>query len=160
MEEIWKDIPGFEGRYQASNLGNIRSLNYARTGKIKNMTLLKATNGYLFFNYNTKHISVSRSVAKTFPEICGEWFEGCCVDHINTIRTDNRAENLRVCTMKENQNNPLTKKHLKKYSTEEERIKAKKESKKKDNQRYRLEHKEYFRNYLRQYYLDHKKTTK
>lgn len=34
-------------------------------------------------------------------------------DHINTIRTDNRVENLRVCSCKENNNNPLT---LKKYS--------------------------------------------
>lgn len=37
--------------------------------------------------------------------------EGYQIDHINTIRTDNRLENLRVVTCKENHNNPLTKKH-------------------------------------------------
>ncbi len=55
---------------------------------------------------------VSRLIAITFPEICGSWFEGAEVDHINTIRTDDRAENLRVCTHADNQRNPLTRKHI------------------------------------------------
>lgn len=37
--EVWKDIPGFEN-YQISNYGNVKSLNYGRTGKPK---LLKPT---------------------------------------------------------------------------------------------------------------------
>lgn len=37
--EVWKDIPGFEN-YQISNYGNVKSLNYGRTGKTK---LLKPT---------------------------------------------------------------------------------------------------------------------
>lgn len=32
MEEIWKDIKGYEGKYQISNLGNVKSLNYANRG--------------------------------------------------------------------------------------------------------------------------------
>ena len=51
------------------------------------------------------------TVAKLFPEICGEWYEGCEVDHINTDRSDNRAENLRCVSAKENMNNPLTIEH-------------------------------------------------
>lgn len=39
--EIWKDIPGLEDLYQASNLGNIRSLNYNKTGKIRNIKKCK-----------------------------------------------------------------------------------------------------------------------
>ena len=35
MKEVWKDIQGFEGKYQVSNLGNVRSLNYRGTGIIK-----------------------------------------------------------------------------------------------------------------------------
>lgn len=35
MEEIWRDIDGYEGLYKVSNLGNIKSLNYRRTGKEK-----------------------------------------------------------------------------------------------------------------------------
>ena len=53
------------------------------------------------------------TIAKLFPEICGVWYEGCQVDHIDTNRFNNSAENLRVCTPKENMNNPLTKEHCK-----------------------------------------------
>ena len=53
-------------------------------------------------------ISVHRLVYETFV---GEIPQGYQIDHINTIRDDNRLENLRCVTGKENQNNPLTRKH-------------------------------------------------
>ena len=37
MEEIWKDIPKYEGMYQVSNFGNVKSLNYGRSGKEKKL---------------------------------------------------------------------------------------------------------------------------
>ena len=40
MEE-WKDIPAYQGKYQVSNLGNVKSLNYNRTGKEKNIETSK-----------------------------------------------------------------------------------------------------------------------
>ena len=40
-------------------------------------------------------------VAKAFPEVCGEWFEGCVVHHINHNSLDNRAINLKVCSRQE-----------------------------------------------------------
>ena len=46
MEEIWKDVPGFEGLYQASTEGNIRSLNYnGQKGVVKNLTPVRCGAG-------------------------------------------------------------------------------------------------------------------
>ena len=89
MEEIWKDIPGYENYYQASNLGRIRSkdrliivndyqnahayckgFSYVRPGKV--LKARKNMCGYLMVpicvNKKTKSISVHRLVAKTFIE--------------------------------------------------------------------------------------------
>lgn len=54
------------------------------------------------------HRKVHRLVAQVFPEICGEWFEGCEIDHINGDTGDNRAVNLRVTDKSGNMRNPLT----------------------------------------------------
>lgn len=66
-------------------------------------------NGYLeyifFHNGEHKFISVHRLVAETFiPNPDGK----PCIDHINTVKTDNRVQNLRWCTQQENILNPLT----------------------------------------------------
>lgn len=58
-----------------------------------------------------RSIKVSHLVAQAFPEICGEWFDGCDVDHIDTNRLNNNATNLRVTDRKGNMENPLTRKH-------------------------------------------------
>ena len=67
--EIWKDIDGYEGLYQVSNLGRIKSLNYKRTGRTKLLKLVKS-NGYLdiilYNNGKYKHYLVHRLVAKAF----------------------------------------------------------------------------------------------
>lgn len=57
-------------------------------------------------------VKVSHLVARAFPEICGEWFEGCEVDHIDTNRLNNNAYNLRVTDRKGNMANPITRKHI------------------------------------------------
>ena len=52
-------------------------------------------------------------IALTFPElVAGEWFPGAVIDHIDTDRLNNDPGNLRWCTPKENNNNPLTRLHL------------------------------------------------
>lgn len=66
--------------------------------------------GYEFICYSVKSIVlVHRLVYEAFN---GQIPEGMEIDHINTIKTDNRPENLRCVTKKENMNNPLTKKHF------------------------------------------------
>lgn len=149
--DLFKDILGCEGKYKASVDGTIISTYH---NKIKIMKQYVGTNGYMYFrcylNGKARHMSVARAVASAFPEICGEWFEGCTVDHIDTNRHNNIATNLRVVTLYENQNNPLTKENRKKYKTDEEREAARKASRRSDY----LKHKDYYNNYIKQYLKD------
>ena len=107
MKEIWKDVIGYEGLYQVSNLGMVK--NYKTNKILKNV---KTIYGYLVVtlhnNRKQKVFKVHRLVARAFYEICGTWFEGCQIDHIDGDKTNNKATNLRVCTSKENINNPNT----------------------------------------------------
>lgn len=104
MSEIWKDIKGYEGLYQASNLGRIKSLrNYHQTGRI--LKTFKRPNGYLIVTLcnrgkqTTK--SVHRLVAETFIEKESNKDQ---VNHKNGNKEDNRVDNLEWCTCKENIN--------------------------------------------------------
>ena len=123
-EEIWKDIEGYEGLYQISNLGRVKSLKHiiVRNNGVKQTfqekilkTPLCKKTGYpmvcLWFMGKEKRYSVHRLIAQAFipnPENKPE------INHINTIRNDNRIENLEWVTRTENMNNPLTKKNLSK----------------------------------------------
>lgn len=108
--EIWKTviIDGVEHpRYQVSNFGRVKCLDWYRTGKPR-MCRLSNCKGYLKVAIDSVSKKVHRIVAETFipnPECKRE------VDHINTIRSDNRVENLMWATRKENRNNPLSVKH-------------------------------------------------
>ena len=117
--EIWKDIKGYEGYYQVSNLGRIRSLDRWGKGikkfyKGKIISQSKHPTGYMMVSLckdaSARTFKVHRLIAEAFipnPE------NKPCIDHINTIRDDNRIENLRWCTHKENVNNPKTQIHMK-----------------------------------------------
>jgi hypothetical protein len=113
--EIWKDIKGYEGFYQVSNMGRIKSLSYGYTKKPKIMKQFKSPNDYLkvslYKGKPNKNVRVHRLVAETFiknPE------NKRTVDHINTIRTDNRVCNLKWATSSEQlNNNPITREKIK-----------------------------------------------
>lgn len=122
-QEVWKPIDGFEGLYEVSNLGRVKSLDrYVDNGhgstRLAKGRILKpqlVMGGYLQVvlckDGKQTIFKVHRLVAKAFQDICGQFIEELDVDHINTIRTDNRAINLRWCTRKENCNNQLSRKH-------------------------------------------------
>ena len=80
-----------------------------RKDKLMQCKIFKSSNGYLLVG--TK-LGISRVHRVIWETMVGEIPNGMFIDHINTIRTDNRLENLRVVTRKENSNNPLTKKHV------------------------------------------------
>ena len=104
IQETWKDIPGYEGLYQASNLGRIRSF------KRNNIRILKPGknrdgSGYyivkLYLNSVRKNVSVHRLLWTAFN---GPIPEGLQINHLNENKADNRLENLSLCTPKENTN--------------------------------------------------------
>ena len=122
--EIWKDIEGYEGYYQVSNEGRVKCLERyvesvshgkpcLRHLKEKIMTPVRHK------KYIYKHVQLGKDGIKetykvhrlVWEAFNGEIPEGMEIDHINTIRDDNRLENLRCVTPKENRNNPLTKIH-------------------------------------------------
>lgn len=115
MEEIWKDVVGYEGYYQVSNLGRVRSLDrIASNGrKIKGKILSTKVNTPPYYprvslsvNGKMKLVQVHRLVAQAFvynpdPEHKTQ------VGHKDESRTNNRADNLEWVTPKENSNMPL-----------------------------------------------------
>lgn len=116
--EIWRPIKGFEGQYEVSNMGQVRSLYRSNQygHKVDNIKIKKQAlnRNYYRVSIKDKLYYVAVLVAKAFPEICGKWFEGAQVNHKNEITTDNRAENLEWCTPSYNSS----------YGTRQERIKV------------------------------------
>lgn len=99
MNEQWRDIPNYEGRYQVSSEGRVRN---ARTGRVLRPGL--AYNGYYMVRLckdgYARTQRVSRLVAQAFvPGFAPE----LQVNHINGDKTDNSADNLEWCTPSENQ---------------------------------------------------------
>ena len=107
--EIWKDIPNYEGLYQVSNLGNVRRILFVNNKIIKpKINILSKCidkKGYyrVYLNKNgtRKNMQVHRLVALTFISNPNNLPE---VNHKNEISTDNRVENLEWCNHKYNMN--------------------------------------------------------
>ena len=107
MEEIWKDIEGYEGLYQISNLGRVKSLNYHRSGKEGILKPKQDKYGYLVVclskNNKHKYMTVHRLVAKSFCNNDNPQ-EKNQVNHIDENKQNNVYTNLEWCTPKENMN--------------------------------------------------------
>lgn len=106
----------YNGYYVVNDIGVVSSLDRVDSaGKHQKGKILKqivAPQGYvqvaLSINGKPRTARVHEIVARAFPEICGTWFEGCEVDHIDGDKTNNKASNLRVVTHTMNMRNPNT----------------------------------------------------
>jgi len=110
MKNIWKDLTGFNGLYQVSNTGLVKSMPREKCNKngkfITKEKILKnvlGKNGYYVVTISkggvNKIMYVHRLVAKLFLINVENKTE---VNHINGIKTDNDVSNLEWCTPKEN----------------------------------------------------------
>lgn len=101
MVEIWKDIPSYEGKYQASNFGNIKSLNFHRENRNGLLKTQIDKYGYLrvnlYQNGKMRNYQVHRLVMLTFK---GE--SNLTINHKDENKLNNKLENLEYTTIKEN----------------------------------------------------------
>jgi hypothetical protein len=104
MEEIWKDIPNTNGIYQASNLGQIRSVYHVdhRGRPWPGKVLKQCRNG----NNGYVGVTIFKKPKKSHRLICSAFFgnrdSSVHVNHKNGIRSDNRLDNFEWCTPQEN----------------------------------------------------------
>ena len=112
MTELWKDIEGYDGLYQVSNLGRVRSMDCIKVvhrygqdilvhykGKIRKQFVSKR--GYMFIPMPNHHLSVHREVAKAFVP---GYFDGAQVNHKDENKLNNIWTNLEWVTCKDNIN--------------------------------------------------------
>ena len=106
-QEIWKDVIGYEGYYQISNLGRIKSVNRITThNRVRKECMLKQflnKFGYYFVSLSkdNKKITqrVHRLVAKTFIPNPNNYPE---INHIDGNKKNNKVENLEWCSCQQN----------------------------------------------------------
>lgn len=111
ITEEWRDIKGYEGYYQVSSLGRVRSCDRYVLGRYNNTLFKKGTSlkpwinekGYycltLAKDSRKKHFKLHRLVALAFVD---GYFEGSQVNHIDGIKRNNNSTNLEFCDGRHN----------------------------------------------------------
>lgn len=112
--EIWRPIKGYEGLYEVSNLGRVKSLakylgskgGSLRPVKERILRQYLSNNGYWLVKLSKDKVAkgylVHRLVAFAFQDVCGEWFEGSQVNHKDENTKNAAATNLEFCSVQYN----------------------------------------------------------
>ena len=99
--EVWRDVDGYDGMYQVSDLGRVRS---RKSGEWKVLKAYRINSGYLMVclckGKAQKSALIHRLVADAF--IKNDDSSKSQINHINEVKTDNRASNLEWCTAQYN----------------------------------------------------------
>ena len=127
-KEVWRDITGYEGYYQVSSEGRVKSLKRKGRRKERILKQVSSSSGYLTVPLcaggKRKTFLLHRLVCQAFHENPDN---NPCVNHIDENKTNNAASNLEWCTYEENTNhgtrNERASKPVGQYSLEGELIK-------------------------------------
>lgn len=117
INENWKPVKGYEGLYEVSDLGNVRSLNYKKTGDVRLMHPAKNKDGYLHLGLRKdgeyRQYGVHRIVAEAFipnPDNLPQ------VNHKDENPLNNNVSNLEWCTCMYNNNYGKHSKYVVQYT--------------------------------------------
>jgi hypothetical protein len=124
IKEEWRPIIGYEGLYEVSDLGNVKSLNYKGTRQEKLLKVGKNHKGYLYIilckkGLKQKNFKVSRLVAKAFIPNPNNLPQ---VNHLDGDKINNKVENLQWCTNQGNRDHAVENKLA---NTEKQRLAVK-----------------------------------
>lgn len=119
-QERWKPIFGYDGMYEVSSLGRVRSLKF---GKVRVLSVSKNNSGYLQVvlckDGKVKHLLIHRLVANAF--IPNDNIFNTEINHRNEDKTENKVSNLEWCSAQ--YNNTYNDLHLRKKNVKRHKLK-------------------------------------
>ena len=110
MTEEWRDVSGYEGIYQVSNMGHVRTfrrkdglVGYKISDEPRLLSLVSNGNGYIYVSLTKdtvrKNHYVHRLVAEAF---IGDIPKGCVINHLDYDKSNNASENLEIVSQRDN----------------------------------------------------------